>query len=83
MPGRKRGAVIVCCGPCGPEVESRRGETPEAEVLRQVRKFGGFSVFWITANRKRAAAGDSLRRTGAILPAESRSPFPWCSWRVA
>ncbi len=63
-------------------LDARTREGAEAEVLRQVREHGGFSIFWVTANRKRAAAAERIVARGAIVP-DVDAPFPWCSWKLA
>jgi hypothetical protein len=50
----------------------------EEEVRRQVRHFGGFSVFWACENMRRAEAIGRVAESGEIqrLPSE----FPWCAY---
>lgn len=49
----------------------------EQEVIDQVISSGGFSVFWITDNLKRACAGERLTKSGAIITTPKQ--FPWIS----
>jgi hypothetical protein len=58
------------------------GKTARDEVLAQVREFGGFSVFWVTANQPRARAADLLANTGVIV-GDGESPFPWNRYKIA
>ena len=38
------------------DIDLRTREGNEKEVIRQVLEFGGFSIFWVTENQKRACA---------------------------
>ena len=58
----------------------RTKEGQEAEVLAQVEKHGGFSVFWVTENQKRAHAAERLQDRGAII--RDGGSFPWCAYTV-
>lgn len=53
----------------------RRGE-----VLAQIRAFGGFTVFWATANLGRARMLETLEKEGAI--ACEPAGFPWTKARI-
>ena len=45
------------------------------EIKRQIREYGGFSIFWITANRRRAKQATLMMEEGVIevMPVQ----FPW------
>jgi len=53
----------------------------EAEVLMEVAKYGGFSIFWATENQQRAHAIERLIESGAIIRGEDS--YPWCAYRIA
>lgn len=61
-------------------VDFRTKEGQETEVLAQVEKHGGFSVFWVTENQKRAHAAERLQDRGAII--RDGGAFPWCAYKV-
>ena len=63
----------------GVDLRTRAGR--EREVLEQVKRFGGFSVFWGTENRNRAHAIDRLVEQGDIV-ADGKHIFPWCGYKV-
>ena len=66
-------------------IDLRTREGREREVLEQVRQFGGFTVFWVTANQKRAWAADRLTTDGRIVcePSHAKHAYPWCVYRLA
>lgn len=65
--------------PKGVDLRTRKGR--ETEVLAQVRKFGGFTVFWATENLKRAHAIERLTEAGHIRRKRGGS-YPWCPYKV-
>lgn len=56
-------------------------EGQEDEVIGQVLKHGGFSVFWATAHQKRAHAIERLQNTGRIV--RDGGDYPWCAYHLA
>lgn len=64
-----------------PEWDLRTKEGREAEVLEQVRQHGGFSVYWVTDNTKRAHAADKLEETGVIVR-EANEPMMWIRYSI-
>jgi hypothetical protein len=62
------------------KIDCRTKEGQEAAVLAQVEKHGGFSVFWVTENQKRAHAAERLQDRGAII--RDGGAFPWCAYEV-
>ena len=64
------------------DLDLRTREGREDEVRRQVRDFGGFSVFWVTENERRAQAADRLIMRREIIRNEPDTGFPWCSYRL-
>jgi len=68
-------------------VDLRTREGQEADVLREVRENGGFSVFWATETEKRAHAIERLQARGVIVRAPlvvGRPPeqFPFARYRI-
>lgn len=47
-----------------------------AEIVSQVKKSGGFSVFWITENRLRAIVGTEMLKRGELIE-HRKSNYPW------
>lgn len=47
-----------------------------AEIISQVKKFGGFSVFWITENHLRAIVGTEMLKRGELVESK-KSEYPW------
>lgn len=64
----------------GHRTDYRTKEGREAEVLAQVTRHGGFSVFWVTENQNRAHAAMRLEKRGDIL--NCGGAFPWCAYTV-
>lgn len=64
-----------------PAPDERTKEGQEELVLRQVRNHGGFSIFWVTENQKRACAASRLVERG-VLVADKECSFPWHSYKV-
>ena len=62
-------------------VDYRTREGCEREVLNAVQKDGGFSIFWITENQKRAYAGTRLVNDGRII--RTGGDFPWMKFKLA
>ena len=62
---------------CGSVVDKRTREGQEYLVLEQIKKYGGFSIFWITENQKRAHAATRLDLRGVITVTPKQ--FPWSS----
>ena len=63
------------------DLRTRSGR--EAEVLAQVKRFGGFSVFWGTENRIRASAICRLETAGRIRRKRKQRGFPWCAYSLS
>jgi hypothetical protein len=61
-------------------IDYRTKEGQEEEVLAQVLKHGGFSVFWVTENQKRAHAAERLQNRGVIV--REGGAYPWCAYKV-
>lgn len=55
--------------------DKRTHSGQERLILEQVIQNGGFSIFWITENQKRAYAGERLRKSGII--SIIGGSFPW------
>lgn len=83
MTCQKISSGIVCFSPeaesTGLDLRTREGQ--EELVLRQLREHGGFSIFWVTDNQKRACAAQRLRDSKRIIPLDSQYPF--CKYVVA
>lgn len=62
-------------------IDERTKEGQEHAVMRQVRKHGGFSVFWATEHQKRAHAIERLQARGALI--RTGGAYPWCEYRIA
>jgi hypothetical protein len=62
-------------------LKRHKGKTARDEVIEQVRRFGGFSAFWVTDNQKRAKAADALQAAGVIVRTEM-GQFPWAPYRL-
>jgi len=62
-----------------PSGNSMRGQM--REILLQVKKHGGYSIFWVTDNSKRAGAATDLVDAG-IIGEKSDANYPWCSMRI-
>lgn len=56
----------------------------EREIIERIAKYGGFSVFWITENQKRAHAADRLENAGVIYRDNDDGPhlFPWIKMKI-
>jgi|WetSurMetagenome_2_1015567.scaffolds.fasta_scaffold126327_2 hypothetical protein len=61
-------------------IDWRTKEGHEEEVMAQVMRHGGFSVFWVTENHNRAHAAKRLQDRGAIV--RDGGAFPWCAYTV-
>ena len=53
----------------------------ETEVIKQVAKHNGFSIFWATENQKRAHAIARLARRG-VIEVVNGGQYPWCRYRI-
>ncbi len=56
-------------------MDLRTWEGREAEIIDQVRCYGGFTVFWITENRLRAHVATKLHDSGMLVT--EPAVFPW------
>lgn len=54
----------------------------ETEVLKQVAKSKGFSVFWASESRARSSAIARLIYRGDIV-STGPGAYPWCPYRIA
>lgn len=61
------------------DLRTRSGR--ETEVLDQVAIYRGFSVFWATENRNRAAAIARLEQR-QVIDRLSQSQYPWCAYQL-
>ena len=59
------------------EITPKRGESAVDQVLRQVKEFGGYTVFWATSTKRIAEAAHDLELRGVVVRKEPPSPFPW------
>ena len=50
------------------------------EILNQVKRHNGFSIFWVTENDKRASIATDIVNAGIIESVESG--YPWCGWII-
>ena len=67
-------------------IDGRTRKGYEQSVLNQVRKEGGFSVFWVTACQARAHAAHRLIKRGVIERYKSGylpDRYPWHSMRIS
>lgn len=55
-------------------MDKRTQEGQEEMILDYVRKHGGFTIFWITENQKRAHAAMRLEQSGRLIT--TRLGFP-------
>ena len=62
------------------DMRTRAGR--RAEIIEQVEKHGGFTVFWITENAVRASVGQEMLDRGELVSTR-KSGFPWHALRVA
>lgn len=56
-------------------LDLRTREGQRLEIIREVRNYGGFSIFWITAHRLRAIVGTEMVADGTIISAGGQFPF--------
>lgn len=63
---------------------ARRKARVEAQVIAQVKEWGGFSVFWATSSMEIARAVERLTKLGIIGPKKGRGygQFPWCGYKI-
>lgn len=52
------------------------------QIREQIRQHGGFSIWWITANQRRAKAATQMRESGEILT-DNDAGFRWVPARIA
>ena len=52
----------------------------ENQVINQVKKYGGASIFWITENQCRAWATQRLEDAGKII--RQKDQYPWCAFKI-
>lgn len=50
-------------------------------MINQVKAHGGFSVFWVTENQKRAHAASRLSERGVLVKTRDAA-FPWHALKV-
>ncbi len=55
-------------------MDKRTQEGQEEMILDYVRKHGGFTIFWVTENQKRAHAAMRLEQSGRLIT--TRLGFP-------
>jgi len=56
-------------------IDGRTKAGQELEIINRVNNHGGFSIFWITANQKRACAGMRLQESGRMEV--TPKGYPW------
>ena len=62
-------------------IDERTREGQEQLVINQVKAHGGFSVFWVTENQKRAHAASRLSERGVLVETR-KAVFPWHALKV-
>jgi len=65
-------------------LDGRSREANEQAVLRQIKRDGGASIFWITAYPKRALATQRLQDRGDIIRHKKGKYdlYPWCVFSI-
>lgn len=63
------------------EVPRVRGQSDHAEVIIQVKEFGGFTCFWASDSKNRAFAITAAIRDGYIVSVDGAA-YPWSSFRL-
>ena len=61
-------------------MDKRTKEGREQEIIDYVNSNGGFSIFWITDNQKRAAAAMRLQNNGILVV--TPHIYPWSYARI-
>jgi len=62
-------------------IDLRTREGREKEIIDRINEYGGFSIFWVTDNQKRAHAADRLIERGVII--RQKDDYPWCSYAIS
>lgn len=62
-------------------LDMRTAKDQEQDVINYVKKHGGFSIFWVTDNQKRACAATRLVESGRIVRIPDNG-YPWCGFKV-
>ena len=62
-----------------PKGTTARGQI--REILIQVKQHGGYSIFWITENPKRASIATDMVEEGLIYE-DKKTGYPWCSMKI-
>jgi len=62
-----------------PDLRTRKGR--RSEIVEQVKRAGGFSIFWITENQLRAHVGQRMMDDGSLKEVKKCS-FPWYELKV-
>ena len=61
-----------------------KGQTVHGQIrniLNQVERYGGYSIFWITENNKRASIATDMVDAGLIVK-DKDTGYPWCSMKI-
>lgn len=53
------------------------------EILAQIERHGGFSIFWVAENRLRAAVAQDMQERGEIETDNETHGFPWIGAKIA
>jgi hypothetical protein len=76
-------AIVCVAQEVEVRVDRRTRRGSELEAVEQVRRFGGFTVFWATDDMRRARALERLSDRGVIVRLRRQPrPFPWCAYRL-
>ena len=51
------------------------------EILLQVKRHGGYSIFWVTSNNKRASIATAMIDAG-LIGEDKKTEYPWCSMKI-
>ena len=63
-----------------PDLRTKAGR--RAEIISQVKKSGGFTVFLITENQLRALVGTEMLKSGELIE-DRKSHYPWHALKIA
>jgi len=64
-------------------MDLRTKEGRRNEILAQIEKYGGFSIFWVTGNHLRACVAEHMDRNGEIVTDNKTHGFPWVGAKIS
>lgn len=68
--------------PCSASSDLRTRAGRRKEIIDQIQRYHGFSIFWVTENHLRAVVAEEMERSGEIVTDNKTHGYPWLGAKI-